>query len=301
LTSRRRVAAPPQVSSASSPSVIAHARNDRAAIRALALSDTSCRRRTRRSRLCGNRGPTNVRANSAASSSVRTVTSRARRRGGSNTKFVMHRKLASHNRSSGGARSCSKPLASASITRPAGRRGLDRRRRIARNWGSRPRRCHAAVHHLLELTAIEKELGGRRIGHRRQRHEIDAADCIGAHAELTCRGIDEPFEQICGLGPPNAAIGAVSIRLAQLCCERRSRADASHRGSRICPPCLIGIEAGMATHYVARELSALGHDVKQVPATYAKPFRQGHKNDFRGPLRICTQREKMNEMGREPL
>jgi transposase len=29
--------------------------------------------------------------------------------------------------------------------------------------------------------------------------------------------------------------------------------------------CLIGIEAGMATHYVARELNALGHDVKQVP------------------------------------
>jgi hypothetical protein len=32
---------------------------------------------------------------------------------------------------------------------------------------------------------------------------------------------------------------------------------------------------------VARELSALGHDVKQVPPAYAKPFRQGHKNDFR--------------------
>src|ERR1700704_3976619 len=47
------------------------------------------------------------------------------------------------------------------------------------------------------------------------------------------------------------------------------------------PRCLIGIEAGMATHYVARELSALGHDVKQVPPAYAKPFRQGHKNDFR--------------------
>jgi transposase len=46
-------------------------------------------------------------------------------------------------------------------------------------------------------------------------------------------------------------------------------------------PCLIGIEAGMATHYVARELVALGHEVKQVPPTYAKPFRQGHKNDFR--------------------
>src|SRR5689334_22118729 len=45
--------------------------------------------------------------------------------------------------------------------------------------------------------------------------------------------------------------------------------------------CLIGIEAGMATHYVARELSALGHDVKQVPPAYSKRFRQGHKNDFR--------------------
>ena len=38
-------------------------------------------------------------------------------------------------------------------------------------------------------------------------------------------------------------------------------------------PCLIGIEAGMATHYVARELLALGHDVRQVPPAYAKPFR----------------------------
>ena len=46
------------------------------------------------------------------------------------------------------------------------------------------------------------------------------------------------------------------------------------------PQCLIGIEAGMATHYVARELIALGHDVRQVPPAYAKPFRQGHKNDF---------------------
>jgi transposase len=31
------------------------------------------------------------------------------------------------------------------------------------------------------------------------------------------------------------------------------------------PPCLVGIEAGMATHYIARELVTLGHEVKQVP------------------------------------
>src|SRR5437667_11730876 len=35
------------------------------------------------------------------------------------------------------------------------------------------------------------------------------------------------------------------------------------------PRCLIGIEAGMGTHYVARELIALGHDVRQVPPAYA--------------------------------
>jgi transposase len=53
------------------------------------------------------------------------------------------------------------------------------------------------------------------------------------------------------------------------------------------PPCLIGIEAGMATHYVARELLALGHDVRQVPPAYAKPFRQAHKNDFRDAYAIA--------------
>jgi hypothetical protein len=51
------------------------------------------------------------------------------------------------------------------------------------------------------------------------------------------------------------------------------------------PPCLIGIEAGMASHHVARELVALGHEVKQVPPAYSKPFRQGHKNDFRDATR----------------
>jgi transposase len=53
------------------------------------------------------------------------------------------------------------------------------------------------------------------------------------------------------------------------------------------PRCLIGIEAGMATHYLARELIVLGHDVRQVPPVYARPFRQTHKNDFRDAYAIA--------------
>src|SRR5262249_4204359 len=68
--------------------------------------------------------------------------------------------------------------------------------------------------------------------------------------------------------------GAVVVR------EKVSRSRIAARLVNV-PRCLIGIEAGMATHYMARELAALGHDVKQVPAAYAKPFRQVHKNDFR--------------------
>ena len=68
--------------------------------------------------------------------------------------------------------------------------------------------------------------------------------------------------------------GAIVLR------EKVSRGRITSRLANV-PSCLIGIEVGMATHYVARELAALGHDVKQVPPTYAKPFRQGHKNDFR--------------------
>ncbi len=64
--------------------------------------------------------------------------------------------------------------------------------------------------------------------------------------------------------------GAIVLR------EKVSRGRIALRLANL-PPYLIGIEAGMATHYVARELAALGHDVKQVPPGYAKRFRQGHK------------------------
>ena len=47
-------------------------------------------------------------------------------------------------------------------------------------------------------------------------------------------------------------------------------------------PCsLIGMEACSGTHFIARQITALGHDVRLIPAQYVKPFLKGHKNDYR--------------------
>jgi transposase len=53
------------------------------------------------------------------------------------------------------------------------------------------------------------------------------------------------------------------------------------------PPCLIGIEACATSHYWARELVALGHDVKLMPAQYVKPYVKRGKNDAADAEAIC--------------
>ena len=37
------------------------------------------------------------------------------------------------------------------------------------------------------------------------------------------------------------------------------------------PPCLVGIEACGTAHHWAREIRALGHEVRLMPASYVKP------------------------------
>ena len=47
------------------------------------------------------------------------------------------------------------------------------------------------------------------------------------------------------------------------------------------PPCLIGMEACVGAHHLSRQLQALGHDARLMPAQYVKPYLRGQKNDFR--------------------
>jgi transposase len=46
-------------------------------------------------------------------------------------------------------------------------------------------------------------------------------------------------------------------------------------------PCLIGMEACVGAHDIARRLKALGHDPRLMPAKYVRPYSKGQKNDFK--------------------
>jgi transposase len=47
------------------------------------------------------------------------------------------------------------------------------------------------------------------------------------------------------------------------------------------PACLIGMEACGGSHYLGRALTALGHEVRLLPAQFVKPYVKSQKNDYR--------------------
>jgi transposase len=83
--------------------------------------------------------------------------------------------------------------------------------------------------------------------------------------------------------------GAIVLRI------KLSRSQLTQRLANI-PPCLIGMEAYAGAHYIGRQLRALGHDVRLIPAQYVKPFLKGHKNDHRDAEAItaAVQRPTMS-------
>lgn len=52
-------------------------------------------------------------------------------------------------------------------------------------------------------------------------------------------------------------------------------------------PCLIGMEACATAHHWARELEALGHQVKLMPPAYVKAYVKRNKNDAADAEAIC--------------
>ena len=56
--------------------------------------------------------------------------------------------------------------------------------------------------------------------------------------------------------------------------------------SRI-PRCVVGLEACATAHYWARELGALGHEVRLMPAQYVKAYFKRNKHDAADAEAIC--------------
>ena len=52
-------------------------------------------------------------------------------------------------------------------------------------------------------------------------------------------------------------------------------------------PCLVGMEACATAHHWAREIGALGHEVRLMPPRYVKPYVKRNKNDAADAEAIC--------------
>jgi transposase len=52
-------------------------------------------------------------------------------------------------------------------------------------------------------------------------------------------------------------------------------------------PCFVGMEACASSHYWARELLTMGHDVRLIPPIYVKPYVKRGKNDAADAAAVC--------------
>ena len=66
------------------------------------------------------------------------------------------------------------------------------------------------------------------------------------------------------------------------------------------PACLVGIEACASSHYWSRELQALGHSVRLMPAAYVRPYVKRQKNDMADAEAICEAVTRANMRSYQP-
>jgi transposase len=59
-------------------------------------------------------------------------------------------------------------------------------------------------------------------------------------------------------------------------------------------PCLVGMEACATAHYWARQIRALGHEVRLIPPAYVKPYVRRSKTDAADAAAICEAVSRPN-------
>jgi len=96
--------------------------------------------------------------------------------------------------------------------------------------------------------------------------------------QITIVGLDlaKQVFQVHGVGPDGIAVVKRQLRRSEVL---------AYFGKL--PPCLIGMEACGGAHYWAREISALGHEVRLMPPCYVKAYLKRGKTDAADAEAIC--------------
>ncbi|MCY4128873.1 MAG: transposase [Gammaproteobacteria bacterium] len=63
------------------------------------------------------------------------------------------------------------------------------------------------------------------------------------------------------------------------------------------PPCLIALECCGGSHFWARAIQQLGHEVKLLPAAYVKPYVKRQKNDANDAAAIVEAASRVSMRG----
>lgn len=59
------------------------------------------------------------------------------------------------------------------------------------------------------------------------------------------------------------------------------------------PACFVVMESCAGSHYWARQIQALGHDLRLIPPQYVKPFVKTNKHDFADAEAICEAASRL--------
>jgi len=97
--------------------------------------------------------------------------------------------------------------------------------------------------------------------------------------QITTIGLDLAKQVFRFMPPPQMAVRSSTASFA-------SRSAAAFREA---PACLVGMEACGSAHYWAREIRALGHDVRLIPPVFVKPFVKRGKTDAAMPKRSARR------------
>jgi transposase len=118
----------------------------------------------------------------------------------------------------------------------------------------------------------------RHLGAKLLSDRESAANWEPSMSEITTIGLDlaKHVFQVHGVD----AEGAMVLR------KQLRRGQVLSFFSRL-PRCVVGMEACATAHYWARELGALGHEVRLMPAQYVKAYVKRNKNDAADAEAIC--------------